>query len=58
MNIGDRVKIVAEYTIFYGNIGFITEIIEGSGVPYTVHFSSNPYDDHCYFSEDELEVIK
>lgn len=57
MNIGDSVTINAKYSTFDRMQGVITEIVEGTALPFTVKFDSvNDADpvEECYFSEEEL----
>ncbi|WP_391558969.1 hypothetical protein [Robertmurraya sp.] len=53
--ISDQVKVNNEYSGFYNNVGFVTEVLEDSGLPYTLVFDAA--DDFSYFAEDELELI-
>lgn len=56
MKVGDEVKVIADYSMYYNNSGYITEILEGSGLPYTVVFDDT--EDFNYFSPDEIyEVV-
>lgn len=54
MKVGDEVKVIAEFSGFYNNVGVIVEEVLESDLPYTVCFAP---DDEMYFSLDELEVI-
>lgn len=56
IQVGNKVKILAEYSGFYNNVGWVTEIVSASALPYTVVFDDA--EDYNFFAEDELEIIK
>ena len=54
--IGDKVRVNASWSSFYNNIGWIAEVVGGTGLPYTVLFDADE-EEFNYFAEDELELI-
>lgn len=56
IKVGDKVKVLAEYSGLYNNVGWVTEVVSLSGLPYTVVFDDEG--DFNFFAEDELELVK
>jgi len=54
MKIGDHVTISAKYSTFDKMTGVITDIVEGTPLPFTVKFDNPEDDEEMYFSEEEL----
>jgi len=58
MKIGDKVTIIADHFYAFGKQGIVTEYMEDSNIPYTVHWEVDGLSNHNYFAEDELELVQ
>lgn len=54
MKINDHVTINSKHSTFDKMTGIITDIVEGTPLPFTVKFDKPEDDEEMYFSEEEL----